>query len=147
MTKEPIQIKIVDLKGNVRIEKIEENQSMVELLPGERIVGNQPEPLKNNSNLKDNKTQKELVIKKKYESGDNPIKIHFEIPQELWHRASRYITNYRLRHEYARIAFEEYINRREGRDKRLQADKLKADSGYIQDMIDKGLVKLPEVRS
>lgn len=75
------------------------------------------------------------------------IKIHFEISRDLWHRANRYIKKYRMRHEYGLIAFEEYINRRDGRNKKLQAEKLKADAAYIQDMIDKGLVRLPEVKS
>lgn len=112
-------VKIANSKGEIVREITGEIPAMIKLNPGEHIVYN----------------------------GPITVKIHFEIPQELWNRASRYITNYRMRHEYARIAFEEYINRREGRDKRLQAEKLKADAGYIQDMIDKGLVKLPEVKS
>ena len=71
------------------------------------------------------------------------VKINFEISAELWKRAEKYILKHRMRHEYARIAFEEYINRRDGRNKKLQAEKLKKDSIYIQHMIDSGLVKIP----
>jgi len=78
---------------------------------------------------------------------NNMIKIHFEITKELWNRAKRYIKKYRMRHEYGLIAFEEYINRREGRDKKLQIEKMIRDSKYIQNMIDKELIKFPEVKT
>jgi len=71
------------------------------------------------------------------------IKIHFEISEDEWTRASRYITNFRMRHEYSKQAFIELINRKEGRDKKLQQEKIIKDSKYIQDMIDRGLIKLP----
>ena len=77
---------------------------------------------------------------------NNMIKIHFEISRELWKRASHYIKKYRMRHEYGLIAFEEYINRRDGRNKKLQAEKLIKDAAYIQKMIDEGLIKIAEVK-
>jgi len=113
------KVKIIDSKGNIRVENMVKNKHFIQLKPGERVTYDDPKT----------------------------IKIHFEISADEWNRASRYITNFRMRHEYAKQAFIELINRKEGRDKKLQAEKMVRDSGYIQDMIDKGLIKLSEVRS
>lgn len=127
------EVKIIDSKGNIRKHDISICSTIV-LNPGEKII-------------KDASTDGLYIVDSAMvDNPPKPIKIHFEISAELWHRANRYITNYRMRHEYAKQAFIELINRKEGRDKKLQAEKMVRDSGYIQDMIDKGLVKFPEVK-
>ena len=71
-----------------------------------------------------------------------PKRIQFDISDELWARAMRYMKKEKTRHEYGHVAFEEWINRREGRDKKLRAEKLLQDRDIlrpiIQGMIDNG---------
>ena len=86
-------------------------------------------------------TERLKQLKKECQNIHPVIKFHFEISLEMWERAKKYIGSERGRHTYAKIAFEEMINRREGRDKKLQTEKLKKDAGYIQEMIDAGLIK------
>ena len=110
------EIKIIDSKGNIRTEKIDKNQIGIELNPGESIIHDEPKI----------------------------IKIHFELSEEDYNRLKRYIPNNRIRHEIARLALLEMINRKEGRDKKLQSEKLIKDAAYIQQMIDQGLIKISE---
>jgi hypothetical protein len=75
------------------------------------------------------------------------MRIQFDINDQEWDRASRYISNPKIRHEIAHIAFEEWITRREGRDKRIQFERLYSDAKLmapvIAEAIKTGMVKLP----
>ena len=73
---------------------------------------------------------------------DNNIKFSFSISPELYQRLKPYITSDRKRHMFAENALIESINRKEGRDKKLQMEKLKKDAAIIQKMIDGGLIKV-----
>ncbi len=86
----------------------------------------------------------DVEMQKYLESENKTIKIHFELSEEDYNRLKRYIPNNRIRHEIARLALLEMINRKEGRDKKLQAEKLIKDAAYIQKMIDQGLIKISE---
>ena len=71
----------------------------------------------------------------------NNIKFNFELSPENYERLKRYYPSYRIRHEIARLALLEMLNRKEGRDKKLQAEKMIRDAKYIQEMHNQGLVK------
>ncbi len=62
------------------------------------------------------------------------IRIQFDIPDELWDRARRYILSPKARSVFGHIAFEEWVNRREGRDKKLQAERRAADAEALRDV-------------
>ena len=122
-------IKIIDSKGNIRTEKID--GSGIILNPGEKIIDDKST---DGLVLPDSAILKEPL----------KIKFHFELSEEDYNRLKRYIPNNRIRHEIARLALLEMINRKEGRDKKLQSEKLIKDAAYIQQMIDQGLIKISE---
>ncbi len=59
------------------------------------------------------------------------IRIQFDLPIDLWKRAKRYIKKDSARHVFGFIAFEEWLNRREGRDKKLKTEQLLADKELL----------------
>lgn len=67
-------------------------------------------------------------------------RIQFDIPDDLYQRAKRFFKDDRFRHYFGTVSFEERVNRLEGRDKKLQAERIKADAAYIQELIDSGEV-------
>ena len=71
-------------------------------------------------------------------------RIQFDVPEDLFKRALRYIRNPKYRHYFGYQAFEEQVNRREGRDKKLQTDRIMADAKYLQELIDSGEIKIKE---
>ncbi len=77
-----------------------------------------------------------------------PKRIQFDISDDLWERMCHYIKKEKNRHEYGHIALEEWINRREGRDKKLRAEKLLQDRDIlrpiVQGMIDDGELNFNE---
>ena len=77
----------------------------------------------------------------------NGMRIQFDISDEEWNRAKRYVPSLKLRHAMAHVALEEWVTRREGRDKRIQAERLYSDvklmAPIITEAIKSGLVKLP----
>lgn len=74
------------------------------------------------------------------------IRIQFDIDEEVWERVKRYSPNYKLRHEVGREALEEWVNRREGRDKKLKRERIIADMDtlqpLIQEMINNGRLRI-----
>jgi len=74
------------------------------------------------------------------------MRIQFDIPETMESRFRRYCPTERMRHEKAREALEEWINRREGRDKKLQLEKLVSDRELLrpvlQSLIDSGEIEI-----
>ena len=70
------------------------------------------------------------------------MRVQFDVEGVLWERFLHYIVTPKMRHFVARQALEEWINRREGRDKKLQAEQLLAGKRMlkpiIQQMLDAG---------
>ena len=62
------------------------------------------------------------------------MRIQFDIPDELWERAKRYILDAKARHIFGRIALEEWVTRHEGRDKKLQTERRIADAEALRDV-------------
>lgn len=69
-------------------------------------------------------------------------RIQFDISDNDLQRLERYIVNPKYRHGFAHKALMEWINRQEGRDKRNQEQNLARQAKHIQELIDKGMVKL-----
>ncbi len=70
------------------------------------------------------------------------VRIQFELSEADYERAKPYIGDEKYRHYWAMQAFEERINRLEGRDKKAQTERILADAAYLQTLIDSGQVKL-----
>ena len=72
------------------------------------------------------------------------MRIQYEIDGEIWARMQRYVSGPKIRHEVARDALVEWITRHEGRDKKLQQERLVSDANALvpamQYIIDNGLV-------
>ena len=64
------------------------------------------------------------------------MRIQFELDEDLWNRAKRYISDPRMRHMVAHDAFEEWVTRREGRDKKLQKERLSADIKMMREVVE-----------
>jgi len=67
------------------------------------------------------------------------MRIQFELSDELWERAARYIPNASARHVFGQIAFEEWVNRREGRDRKLNSERIQSDAGTIRAAVEEVL--------
>ena len=63
------------------------------------------------------------------------MRIQFEISDEVWNRANRYIPKENARHVFAQIAFEEWVTRREGRDKKLQTERAAASYELLKPIV------------
>lgn len=63
------------------------------------------------------------------------MRIQFDIGDDLWDRASRYIPDPKARHVFGHIALEEWVTRREGRDKKLQSERIAADKKRLAPVI------------
>ena len=61
-------------------------------------------------------------------------RLQFDIPDALWERARRYIPNPKAGSIFGHIAFEEWVTRREGRDKKLQSERRAADAEALRDV-------------
>jgi hypothetical protein len=74
------------------------------------------------------------------------MRLQYDIDGSLEKRFRRYCPELKMRHLYAREALEEWINRREGRDKKLQLEKLVADRDLLrpvlQSLIDSGEIEI-----
>lgn len=74
------------------------------------------------------------------------IRIQFELTPDLITRLQRYEPSLKLRHAIGRQALEEWLNRREGRDKKYQLEQLIADEKrllpVIQHLIDENKLNL-----
>ena len=46
------------------------------------------------------------------------VRIQFDLSDEEWERASKYIPSIKSRHDFGYIALMEWVNRKDGRDKR-----------------------------
>jgi len=74
-----------------------------------------------------------------------PTKMHriqFEVDDELYKRAKRYFKNDKYKGYFGTQSFETRVNYLEGRDKKLQTDRLKSDAKYFQKLIDTGEIRV-----
>jgi hypothetical protein len=69
-------------------------------------------------------------------------RIQFDITDEELRRFEKYIPNPKYRHGFAHKALMEWINRQEGRDKRIKEQNRKARAAEVQELIDSGEVKI-----
>lgn len=72
------------------------------------------------------------------------VRIQFELSEADYERAKPYIGDEKYRHYWAMQAFDERVNRMEGRDKKAQTERILSDVKYLQGLIDSGQVKLPK---
>lgn len=70
------------------------------------------------------------------------VRIQFDIDLDLWNRAKKYIKKESVKGVFGLIAFEEWVNRREGRDKKLQTERRMADLKWLQELINSGDIKI-----
>ncbi len=64
------------------------------------------------------------------------MRIQFDLSADLWNRLSRYVSNEKMRHYIAEQALEEWVNRREGRDKKLQTEQLVTNKEILRPIVD-----------
>jgi hypothetical protein len=83
----------------------------------------------------DTQADESVDLKRKY-------RIQFDVDEELFLRAKRYFRDNKNRHFFGLQAFEERINRLEGRDKRLQEERVLSDIEYLQCLIDNGKLQI-----
>ena len=69
-------------------------------------------------------------------------RIQFEVNSELYERAKRYFKNDKFKGYFGMQSFETRVNYLEGRDKKLQTDRLKSDAKYFQKLIDIGEIRI-----
>lgn len=65
------------------------------------------------------------------------MRIQFDISPDLWNRMKNYVSEERMRHFIAKDALEEWITRREGRDKKLREERLISDIAILKPIIQK----------
>lgn len=69
-----------------------------------------------------------------HDEGDT-IRIQFECPRELWERALPYVKAEKNRATFGLLAFEEWVNRREGRDERVKRERIRQDKQFLRTVI------------
>lgn len=69
-------------------------------------------------------------------------RIQFDISDEDLCRLELYIPNPKYRHGFAHKALMEWINRQEGRDKRIKEQNLVKEAKHLQELIDSGKIKI-----
>ena len=69
-------------------------------------------------------------------------RVQFDISDDDLKRLEIYIPNPKYRHGFAHKALMEWINRQEGRDRRIKKQNLEAKAKEMQGMIDSGMVKI-----
>ena len=72
------------------------------------------------------------------------MRIQFEISDDLWGRASRYIPKETARNVFGQLAFEEWVTRREGRDKKLQTERIAASKELLRSVVRDLLAELQD---
>lgn len=72
------------------------------------------------------------------------VRIQFELSEAEYERAKPYIGEDKYRHYWAMQAFDERVNRMEGRDRKAQTERLVSDAKYIQRLIDSGKIIIPK---
>lgn len=70
------------------------------------------------------------------------VKVHFELTEEEYSRAEKYISQDRYRHQYGHDAFMEWVKRKEGRDLRAREEQITKDCKYLQELINSGRLQL-----
>lgn len=63
------------------------------------------------------------------------VRIQFDVTEEEYARARRYMRSDKSRHDWGADAFMERVNRLEGRDSRMQIERLKKDREYLKKLI------------
>jgi hypothetical protein len=72
------------------------------------------------------------------------ITIVFRLSETEYEKAIPYIGNEKFRHYWARNAFMEKVSRMEANDKKAREQRMITDAAYINELINKGLIKLGE---
>jgi hypothetical protein len=72
------------------------------------------------------------------------VRIQFELSEAEYERAKPYIGEAKYRHYWAMQAFDERVNRMEGRDKKAQTERVFSDVKYLQELIDSGKIIIPK---
>ena len=67
----------------------------------------------------------------------------FKLSPEEYERTAPYIGGYKHRHYWAKNAFLEKLARMEAYDKRAREQRMSTDAAYINELIKKGLIKIP----
>ena len=63
------------------------------------------------------------------------MRIQFDLDDRLIARLERYVGNMKMRHFIAHQALEEWINRKEGRDKKLQMEQLISNKELLRPIV------------
>jgi hypothetical protein len=72
------------------------------------------------------------------------ITIVFKLDTDDYTRAEPYIGAYKNRHYWGKNAFMEKVARMEANDKKAREQRMRTDAAYINELIDKGLIRIPE---
>jgi hypothetical protein len=70
------------------------------------------------------------------------ITIVFKLTQSEFERAEPYIGGYKNRHYWAKNSFFEKVSRMEANDKKAREQRMITDAAYINELIEKGLIKI-----
>jgi len=78
------------------------------------------------------------------------VRIQFDIPNEVWDRVARFEPNYKGRHALGARALDEWLVRREARDRRVQIEQVAADAKRLlpalQALADEGYIEVKEIQ-
>ncbi len=74
------------------------------------------------------------------------MRIQFEIEDEMQERLLRYIGSPKMRHFIAKQALDEWVNRREGRDRKYQAEQLLSNRDILRPIL-REMIESGELRS
>jgi len=78
------------------------------------------------------------------------VRIQFDIPEELWERIARFEPNYKVRHALGARALDEWLSRREPRDRRVQNEQAVADAKRLlpalRELASEGYIELKEIQ-
>ena len=69
------------------------------------------------------------------ESEEKSVRIQFDVPENMMKRAMPYIKDLKHRHVFGFVAFEEWIKRKEGYDKRMQQKEYDDMADYIREIV------------
>ena len=75
------------------------------------------------------------------------MRIQFDLTPDMLDRLTRYVPSLKMRHHIAYQALDEWLNRREGRDRRLQIEQAEVLGEVllpaVQHLIDSGQLHMP----
>ena len=65
------------------------------------------------------------------------VRIQFDLEDEEWERISRFVRNKKSRHDTGYNALMEWCTRKEGRDKRLNEERILKDRKFLEPIVRK----------